>query len=398
MNQTAINLRKQRQTQGSADQPDPLEHLITMENQRNLPTEIVSDILSRVPVKSLCRFRCVSKPWLSLITHPDFVKLHYNRAFEKEGILHQRRRVLIDVPGSNSLFSFGIDEFLKRNDHGGDAEVEESDIDCVYCHEELDSGVMLVVPCNGLLFFTVSNLDLYLLNPATRESKKLPGPEGFGMDGCSHHLFGFGFDHSADDYKVVYGRCFDDGVDFGVYMLKTGSWRVIEERYPYKRAVTDDSKGILVNGGFHWLSRRIGDQSIMIMAFLLAEEEVREIEAPPDFTESDLIYFSLGAFRECLCVSQWILQDAGNHEFWVMKDYGVSESWTKIKLSIVMLDSGNILPAPYRTKSHDLLFAKWISDFYLYNFDDHTFRTMSITLFQEFRDAEVYLESLVPLN
>ncbi|RLN41080.1 hypothetical protein C2845_PM01G19080 [Panicum miliaceum] len=32
---------------------------------------LIVDILSRVPVKSICRFKCVSPSWRSLISHPD---------------------------------------------------------------------------------------------------------------------------------------------------------------------------------------------------------------------------------------------------------------------------------------------------------------------------------------
>jgi hypothetical protein len=38
-----------------------------------LPDEVIFDIISRVPVKSLCRFRCVSKVWRAMMetdNHP----------------------------------------------------------------------------------------------------------------------------------------------------------------------------------------------------------------------------------------------------------------------------------------------------------------------------------------
>ncbi|KAI3848110.1 hypothetical protein MKW92_020679 [Papaver armeniacum] len=41
---------------------------------------IVCDILSRIPAKSLMRFKCVSKPWCSLIKDPYFVDLHFTKS------------------------------------------------------------------------------------------------------------------------------------------------------------------------------------------------------------------------------------------------------------------------------------------------------------------------------
>ncbi|XP_020972879.1 uncharacterized protein LOC107629816 [Arachis ipaensis] len=45
-----------------------------------LPLELVEKILLWLPVKSLIRFRCVSKKWLSLVSDSRFAKLHYDTA------------------------------------------------------------------------------------------------------------------------------------------------------------------------------------------------------------------------------------------------------------------------------------------------------------------------------
>lgn len=42
-----------------------------------IPEEILFEILLRLPVKSLCRFRCVSKHWCSIISDPDFADAHF---------------------------------------------------------------------------------------------------------------------------------------------------------------------------------------------------------------------------------------------------------------------------------------------------------------------------------
>jgi hypothetical protein len=45
-----------------------------------LPYDVVFDILTRLPVKSIIRFRCVSKSWNSILTSPDFINTHLDRA------------------------------------------------------------------------------------------------------------------------------------------------------------------------------------------------------------------------------------------------------------------------------------------------------------------------------
>ena len=44
----------------------------------DLPDEIVLEILTWLPVKSLLRFRCVCKSWYSYITNPNFISTHLN--------------------------------------------------------------------------------------------------------------------------------------------------------------------------------------------------------------------------------------------------------------------------------------------------------------------------------
>ncbi|KAG7969571.1 hypothetical protein I3843_07G037100 [Carya illinoinensis] len=48
-----------------------------------LPEPVVVEILLRLPVKSLLRFRCVSKRWRSLISDPRFAKSHFRQASER---------------------------------------------------------------------------------------------------------------------------------------------------------------------------------------------------------------------------------------------------------------------------------------------------------------------------
>ncbi|KAI9160690.1 hypothetical protein LWI28_010691 [Acer negundo] len=55
----------------------------------DIPPPLIVEILSRLPVKALCRFRCVSKPWLALINHPRFSKMHISRTHKQRLILQK---------------------------------------------------------------------------------------------------------------------------------------------------------------------------------------------------------------------------------------------------------------------------------------------------------------------
>ena len=45
-------------------------------NNLSLPEELLEEILVRLPVKSLLRFRCVQKSWSTLVQNPTFIAKH----------------------------------------------------------------------------------------------------------------------------------------------------------------------------------------------------------------------------------------------------------------------------------------------------------------------------------
>uniref|UniRef100_A0A0A9CM13 Uncharacterized protein n=1 Tax=Arundo donax TaxID=35708 RepID=A0A0A9CM13_ARUDO len=45
-----------------------------------LPTEVLTEILARLPAKSAGRFRCISRAWHATLTSAYFVDLHARRA------------------------------------------------------------------------------------------------------------------------------------------------------------------------------------------------------------------------------------------------------------------------------------------------------------------------------
>ena len=47
---------------------------------KTLPLELIREILLRLPVRSVLRFKCVCKSWLSLISDPQFAISHYDLA------------------------------------------------------------------------------------------------------------------------------------------------------------------------------------------------------------------------------------------------------------------------------------------------------------------------------
>uniref|UniRef100_M1DYL4 S haplotype-specific F-box protein n=1 Tax=Solanum tuberosum TaxID=4113 RepID=M1DYL4_SOLTU len=55
-----------------------------------LPLKLITEILSRLPIKSLLKFTSVSKSWLDLISSPEFIKSHLNLSANNKENTHHR--------------------------------------------------------------------------------------------------------------------------------------------------------------------------------------------------------------------------------------------------------------------------------------------------------------------
>ncbi|XP_059624633.1 F-box/kelch-repeat protein At3g23880-like [Cornus florida] len=94
-----------------------------MASEWNLPHDIIVQILSRLPVKSLLQFRCVCKSWCSLISDSHFVKTHLScmsRTDEDDDYKHYK--VIFNSPCPNpgfescSLYSVLYEPYLSASE------------------------------------------------------------------------------------------------------------------------------------------------------------------------------------------------------------------------------------------------------------------------------------------
>ncbi|OMO79396.1 hypothetical protein CCACVL1_13703 [Corchorus capsularis] len=159
-----------------------------------LPSSLVLEILSNLPVKALLRFRCVCKSWKDLINFENFINWHldYSCRRNKLGILMnryyrypvRRRRARkktkltsFSIISNNRFFSSGLSDLNYVFDKLGDISTSRS---------------QCLAHCDGIFFASDSEDNNALFNLATRETIILPksnkshGPSGFGYDLKSH--------------------------------------------------------------------------------------------------------------------------------------------------------------------------------------------------------------------
>lgn len=172
----------------------------------DLPFNIVIDILTRLPLKSLLQFASVCKSWRTLFSTRE-IAAHFNQVSDKT---YKLMRNADDWWNDSPIGRFKIPIELQSLEF------------------------MLLEPVNGILCIigpVFSHVTyVYLWNPLTNEFKHLPRPMvqmGYVAVG-----FGFGFVPNNNDYKVVrviqHERKCDLRVE--IYSLNRNSWRRV--RYP----------------------------------------------------------------------------------------------------------------------------------------------------------------------
>ncbi|GKU88133.1 hypothetical protein SLEP1_g2434 [Rubroshorea leprosula] len=233
----------------------------------NFPQELVENILTRLPLRSLLRFKCLSKQWYlafsdskKFITGQDFF-LHYID-YHTPGLSRLRIPTSFDGSEGNT--------------------VEAVDVECPLAGTS-NEEIICVAHCNGILCMlnhTYSQPEHYastviVWNPMTRERKRfqLTGGEG-GRRGWE--AFGFSYDASIEDYKIMHMYYNVHIIDFqtaldvyqcrsiNVLRMKTGQWNI--DRNNLLDGICDISEknrvGTAVNGCLYWIARK-GNGSVI---------------------------------------------------------------------------------------------------------------------------------------
>ncbi|GMI80341.1 CONSTITUTIVE EXPRESSER OF PR GENES 1, CONSTITUTIVE EXPRESSER OF PR GENES 30 [Hibiscus trionum] len=288
-----------------------------------MAVEVILEILKRLPVKSVVKCRSVCKTWNTLISHPSFISAHLQASFSR--------------PPNNTPFLLlryeknGPKKYFLHYDNDGFDEFKQlrfSPFGCV-------SDFIVRGSCNGLICLILLPayvLNFVLWNPSIQKCISLPQPN---ISEAVELNVGFGFDSRTNDYKIVMVGVEEDGSWIQPYLfsLNQNCWKrviAIPPNYTFQ-AVTGISLPF-VNGALHWLGyqTRNNDEYIhAILGFDLSSEDFFEINLPESLIglcPMDLLIMNYGESSIAFSTDPVL----GEHELWVMKDYGVVESWTKV--------------------------------------------------------------------
>lgn len=364
-----------------------------------LPEGVIVNILQRLPVKTLICCTCVSKSWYSLITSPEFISSHLNftSATKKDASLLLLRRCL----GESECYSLHPgEEFCTWNDA------------LKFPFRSINSYFTIIGNCNGLLCLSDDRVlylhTIILWNPCIRKSIVLPKPNLiYNSFGTFVQSFGFGFDPISSDYKLVRVSYADDAQDprpqVEIYRLSTGLWQDISY-LALDCVIYNRSRSAYINGATHWIASSI-QRGDLIVSFDMCREVFWEMTIPDSlvnlesFRSKDVV-----AYKGSLALISWNL--TGNDPgfcVWVMKEYGVVESWAKHFGMTYDTVGGGIMKPLWVRKNGEILVARQDGRVVSYDLlgaegEDLGIRGSSSEEFVRSVHVDCYMESLVLLG
>ncbi|VVA96674.1 unnamed protein product [Arabis nemorensis] len=390
------------------------------------------EILLRLPAKSIGRFRCVSKLFCYLSSDPGFAKRHLDLILRNDSVRSVHRKLIVSshnlysldfdsigdgcegirdlasvelnypLKDNPSIFAEMIRSYVRDHLHGGGSEVDEDDRRVMLklnAKSYRRNWVEIVGSSNGLVCISPGEGALFLYNPTTGESKRLPEtvPPKSNEFVEQFQTYGFGFDDLTGDYKVVKLIAdSEDVINASVYSLKSDSWRRISDlSYVHNDGF---NSGVHFKGVIHWVfTLKEGNQNPrVIVAFDIKTEEFREMTLPDEAEDCSHTFknFVVGSINGRLCVvnSCYEVHD----DIWVMNEYGVASSWHRIRISLLYRSMKPLCS----TKNDEEALLELDGDMVLYNFETDTSRNLGIrgVKLSDGFEANTYVESLISPN
>ncbi|KAK6930322.1 F-box domain [Dillenia turbinata] len=276
------------------------------------PDEVILLILSRLPLKSLFRFKSVCKKWHGLTYEKYFIELYNEVSIKNTMVLVE---VFETLESKSNLLC--VDTYRGV---------------CEFSLDFLRDRVKVRASCNGLL--CCSSIPdkgvYYVCNPMTREFRLLPRSRErtitrFHPDDEAT-LVGLACNVSSWNYTVVLAgnhRTFTHRTDgtfiCWVFNSELNKWRKFVTSQDHRFTHMNKNQVVFVNGRLHWLT----ENCTCILVLDLENDVWEKISLPDEVScrSSNRVYLleSDGSISVVQITEAWM-------NVWVLKDYE-KEEW-----------------------------------------------------------------------
>ncbi|KAI3879078.1 hypothetical protein MKW92_045970 [Papaver armeniacum] len=318
---------------------------------------VAREILSRLPVKSLMKFKCVCKNWLTLIEEDSsFIDLHLESAKTRPGFL------ITNLLKDNNKATFMIADLFFQGRGGALSSL------AVHTIRKIDYTYidMMLKPVNGLIGFFGEKIEpgVCICNLATREvtpwikssslsNLRKEDREPFGLPWASCTL---GYDPDTKVHKVVGIWRSEQPKRLVCEVLTVGDneWRKIDEVPPHDLEYIGSS--VYINGLIYYTTQMLSiweakckDSPRYLVTFDLGSEKFKAIRVPSGIFDHPIngcfAYYKVQLLelggRLALLVESSESKDL--HDLWLFDDEDKNKSvWVEIPLEIPYLSDGSM--------------------------------------------------------
>ncbi|KAJ0436740.1 putative F-box domain-containing protein [Helianthus annuus] len=282
-----------------------------------IPFEIQGEIMKKFPVKSLIRFRSVSKQWKSLINSSEFITDHSINQTQPHHLLikytaYSKDRYVSIVDDDSSRhhkFSPAVPSTVKPLWHPS----------VLGCSHGL---VSLLVRSKGLIVFW---------NPSIRKSVDIVLPDG-------NYAFVFGVCPKTIDPKIVK---FSPTNEAEVFTLSSGAWRSISMnlRPPHESLRFRAGNTVVIDGVIHRINYDYEFECHhRIITYDLTSDEFEEVDLPDGLQSRKNL--DISKLKESVVVLEYYYAMEQVCDIWMMRKNGVQKSsFTKLFSVNVVLHS-----------------------------------------------------------
>ncbi|KAK1431326.1 hypothetical protein QVD17_07783 [Tagetes erecta] len=354
----------------------------------SFPIEIIEDILSRLPIKTLLQYRSVSKPWLQLISDPSFTKLHFTRS-------NHRSALFISAYDRSTHKRY----FLSASINGGPIAHVATIANVPASTAKTSQSEHL----NGLVCFTSANGSLssnyaFVVNPSTHKVFKVPNSVNWNnqLDGEWNTCYLFGFDLSRNEHKILNIRIrnyrlvnfssITGGVEVLIFSMSSYTWRKIDVKFPVDCLRCVIKCSVCVDSVIHFMV----DDSFEIIMFDLRTETFSIVRIPDDVVARLRTEFMTSPrivkVKGCVGV---VCSDIERNEMhvWTLRDCE-RRVWVRETIAFFDIELGGVTPLDFVDTDEIIHFytrvPRNVINVYVYNMKNRGFKTVQLTLSQPF--------------
>ncbi|XP_071734911.1 putative F-box protein At1g32420 [Rutidosis leptorrhynchoides] len=386
----------------------------------HIPFEIQTEIIKNLPVKSLIRFRSVSKPWKSLIDSSEFiVNYHVNHS-------QLQHHLLVRYDDSQQIRAWNSED-EKYESIVDDDSFPQNKFPLVVPTSVKQLGKLpkMLGTSQGLFSFYKSTarwdyskmMTVVIWNPTIGKSVSVVVPNVF-RNYPLDTVVGFGVCPRTMDPMLVkityisnweYHKIICIPLQVEIFTLSLGVWRSSSNNVPRKSIKVTQDQVVSVDRFIHWLAIdrvRRGNEycpSNLILSFDMISEEFTDVYLPDSLAQHSPWDLVICKLRKSLVMLQILEVKAQKYCVWKM-EYGAPNTFKKLYVikspDASLLEISRVLG--FRKTGEPLIDVYYDTDektaMFVYEPDSEDFNDIGVYGCGTPSFASSYMETLLLLN